>query len=278
MFFHVIQHFSPPGAGAHVCASTLFGAALACQSDKVAKVLVVDGSKVSDPIFAARVRELGAEYLHDGRELTFAQGYNLGLAQSDRAWTILSASDIYPSLELFEVLAGLCSDPPDPRIGCVIPRLNRVDLALQESGRDHTGRRIALPLMTLNLNAFPTDYLRLIGGIPEMLSGNYNDVLLAHRIAQDDREILLAPVDCLHFGSLTLKSGTSNVSYERDLALFSSQFSDLHRQGDYWHVDLAQFTRDRRLRLLSKVVGLLPAKRRWRDIERAMQRILRPGS
>ena len=135
MFFHVIQHFSPPDAGSHVCASTLFSTALARQSSKVATVLVVDGSKVSDPVFAGQVRELGAKYLHHGRQLSFAEGYNLGLAQSDQAWTVLSASDIYPSQELFEVFSGLCADPPDVRTGCVIPRLNRVDLGLQHCRR-----------------------------------------------------------------------------------------------------------------------------------------------
>ena len=278
MFFHVIQHFRPPGAGSHLCASTLFSAALASQSDKVSTVLIVDGSKVSDPIFAERVRELGANYLHAGRELTFAEGYNLGLERSDQPWTILSASDIYPSTDLYETFAGICSKFPATSIACIIPRLNRVDLNLQASGRDNTGRAIALPLMTLNLNAFPTDYLRSIGGIPDNFSGNYNDVLLARRFMEDGREILLAPVDCLHFGSLTLKAGPSNVSFQRDLERFSDQFPELHREGAFWHLNLAEFTRDRRLRILSTLARLLPKSRRWRNIERGMQRILRPGS
>ena len=278
MFFHVVQHYSPPGAGSHVCASTLFSTALARQSDKVATVLVVDGSEASDPTFAERVRELGAQYLHGGRRLTFAEGYNLGLAQSDQPWTILSASDIYPSPEVFEVLAGLCCDPPGTQTGCIVPRLSRADLGLQESGRDHTGARIELPLMTLNLNAFPTDYLRAIGGIPETFSGNYNDVLLARRMACDSRAIILAPVDCLHFGSLTLRTGASHVSYEHDLARFATEFPELYREGDYWHVRLEKFTRQRRLKLLSLTARLFPKDRRWRGIERGMQRLLRPGS
>ena len=123
MFFHIINHFTPPGAGPHLDASTVLSASLAIRSPLVASVLVVDGSAQANPALAAALCGISAEYCHAGRALAFAEGYNFGIARSDQPWTILSANDIYPAGDVFEAVWEASGKGADPSVGCVIPFL-----------------------------------------------------------------------------------------------------------------------------------------------------------
>lgn len=276
MFYYVINHYRPKEGGRHLAASTFFAATLAVSARQVASVAVIDGSETEDPELRLALDACGVHYRHCGRPLSFAEGYNLGLSLSDQPWTILSASDIYPSQALFDVFSQLCLSPNAGDIGCVVPQLNHVDLDLQAIRRGKLRKAVDLPLMTLNLNAFPTDYLREIGGVHAGFSGNYNDVVLSHRIFTDRRRIVLAPVPCIHYGSLTLKSGASNVSAHNDKARFATEFPDLFLAGGVFDLDFGKFTRLWRLRLLAMLVKLLPRAMRQRASMHAMRLVLRP--
>lgn len=278
MFFFVINHFNPKDGPAHLGASTVFSAALAAAAPEVKTVLVVDGSSEPDPVLAARLREVGAQYAHVGRSLRFAEGYNYGLAQSNQPWTILSASDVYASQTIFSTLMEHCpADPSASDIGCIIPRLTVSDLPLQQAGRRQYRRVLKVPLMTLNFNVFPTDYLRRVGGVPEEFSGNYNDVILSKRIYDDERSILLIPDRCFHYGSLTLASGKSNVRADADLKRFITSYPELSDPGSLWELDLSKFTKSPMLRLLAKLSRIVPARRRDWVLGTGMRVLLERG-
>lgn len=271
MFFHVINHFQPEGAGPHVDASTVLCASLALRSPLVAKVLVVDGSSQANPALAATLRAAGAEYHHAGRMLTFAEGYNIGIARSDQPWTILCANDIYPSPETFAALYAASDKGRDETVGCVVPFLTGCDLGIQKAWDLAPAAAVDIPLMTLNINAFPTAYLRKIGGVSQEFSGAYNDVMMAYRIRQDGRRIVLAPSLCVHFGSLTLETGPSSVDFTTDFAHMPKAYPELYQEGGIWDLDLGKFANSRFLRLASRVIWFLPAKWRARAAERALR-------
>lgn len=271
MFFHVINHFQPEGAGPHIEASTLFSASLAVRSPLVAKVLVVDGSRHENPALAAALRAFGADYHHAGRSLGFAEGYNLGLSRSDQPWTILCANDIYPSLDIFRALHDASGKGLDSTVGCVVTYLTRSDLGLQAAWDLAGAAPVDIPLMTLNINAFPTEYLRSIGGVPQEFSGAYNDVMMSYRIKQDGRRILLAPVQCMHFGSLTLDTGPSSVDFDTDCAHMPKAYPQLYQEGGIWELDIGQFANSRLLKLMAKAIWLLPVNRRAKAAERALR-------
>ena len=85
--------------------------------------------------------------------------------------------------------------------------------------------------MTLNFNAFPTDYLHEIGGVPIEFSGGFNDFMMAWRIRQDGRRIVIAPARCLHMARLTLASGTTMVNFDADYERFERDHGDIYLAG-----------------------------------------------
>ena len=274
MFYLVINHFEPAQAEAHLQASTLFSAALAVRAAEVATVLVVDGSERPNEELRDRLAQIGARYHHSGERLGFAQGYNAGLALSDQPWTILCASDVYASLTLFPRLAAFCQ-ASGPQIGCVIPRLSFSDLPLQMDWVKMR-RPVTVPLMTLNFNAFPTEYLRSIGGVPDEFTGNYNDVLLCDRIRADGRKIVMLPERCVHYGSLTIGSSATSVSQQRDRDRLIRTHPEMFDEHGFWHLDLRRFADSRALRMVLTLTTRLYPKRWRRPLsERAMRYLTR---
>ncbi len=272
-YFFVINHFRPRDGSSYIAASTLLSAALASNAKQVNTVLVIDGSEQSDPDLERSLALVGARYLHAGRRLSFAEGYNLGLAQSDERWTILCASDVYPSFTIFDTLDACLADNAHGPIGCIIPMLSLSDLPIQQS-RTKRALPAKVPLMTLNFNMFETDYLRSIGGIPERFSGNYNDVALCATLQRDGRSIVMVPDRCVHYGSMTLASGGSSVSWERDTREFRLAFPELFRADGFWHLDLRRFTTSRILRTVISAAHILPRQTGHKIICKAMDLLL----
>ncbi|WP_380784372.1 glycosyltransferase family 2 protein [Sphingomonas sp. R86520] len=260
-FFVVINHYQGAKPPAYLVQSTLFSASLAIAATSVGAVVVVDGSAEPNGKLKTALAELGIGYYHAGRRLSFAEGYNSGLALSDRPWTIFCASDIYPSATVFSALDGFCADA-GPEVGCVVPLLSAGDLNLQRVGGTFR-KAIQVPLMTLNFNAFPTDYLNAIGGVPEEFKGNYNDVVLTRRMQLDKRSIWQIPARCVHFGSLTLNSGGSTVSFTGDAEKFRSTYPELYRAGGLWDLRVEAFSRSFVFRAIASVSRLVPRRFRW---------------
>lgn len=270
--FHVvINHYRPTGSPAHLAAAALFSASLSANAPEVGAVEVVDGSPDPDPDLAASLEKVGAGYHHAGRRLSFSQGYNAGLARSTRPWTVLCASDVFPSQTIFATLCRTIDSVEDAetRLGCLIPLLTSADLRLQRLSRVPR-HGVDVPLMTLNFNAFPTAYLAQVGGVPEEFGGCYNDVLLGRRMESDGRVIRLVPDRCLHYGSLTLSTGASDVSYLRDQRSLRERHPGLWRQDSLWNLRLEALSREPVVRALGKAAPLIPSRIRERAIDRLL--------
>lgn len=272
-FFVVINHYAGANAPAYLAQSTLFSASLSMAAESVGAVMVVDGSDVPEAALAAQLTAIGANYTHAGRRLSFAEGYNAGLALSDRPWTVLCASDIYPSLSLYPALDAACA-AAGADVGCFIPRLTTGDLGLQRVA-GQARRAVDVPLMTLNFNVMRTDYLRAIGGVPSEFQGCYNDVLMSRRIAADGKVVRMLPEQCLHYGSLTLKSGGSNVSFDRDAAQLRTTYPELWREHGLWHLNLRALSDDAGVRAVERVTRLLPKSLRWPAADRLLAELIR---
>lgn len=235
--------------------------------------MVVDGS--AEPNLGLRdwIISIGASYHHSGKRLTFSQGYNTGLAISDQPWTILCASDVYASLTIFEKLAEFCAQTRLDDVGCIVPRLSFSDLPLQMS-RGTMSRPLSIPLMTLNFNVFPTEYLRNIGGVPDDFTGNFNDVLLCRKIRADGRNIVMLPECCVHYGSLTIGSGATGVSQQRDRDRMANSYPELFDRYGFWHLDLRHFTDSLLLRIALTVSSKVYPRRFRRPLSERLMRYL----
>jgi GT2 family glycosyltransferase len=260
MFSVVINHYSGSGHSPHLAAASIFSAALSRRDPLVSEVLLVDGSTYPDDRLRNYVQDMGCRYLHAGRRLSFAEGYNFGAAQASAEWVVLCASDVFPSLDCYGAIAAFIAKINVATVGCIIPRLSSSDLSFQKS-RLFSRHTCVVPIMTLNFNVMRTAYLASLGGIPGEYSGNYNDIELSIRLHDDRKCIYMLPVRCVHYGSLTLNSGISNVSAERDRASFAMRHPDLVESGSVWDLRVSSLMRPGLITMLLYVSKLFPTKR-----------------
>lgn len=279
MITHVINHFRAAPAQTHLTASTWLSATLASRSDHVAQVIIADGSTQPD----RDLQELVAsdpkiEHVHSGHQLTFAEGYNLGLSSVKTEWVTLSASDVYPNDAFFSELVAEIAKA-DEKVGCFIPRLTQSDLQAQEPSRLFGRKTRRTPLMTLNLNAFRTRLIRdELGGVPTIYSGNYNDVHLSQQLCRRGLETVLLTTVVVHYGSLTLSSGTSNVRAEKDFAAFSERNPSSVKVESLWHVRPSTFVSAPLARTILQVSEAAPRSIRRRTVSHALRCLVNLGA
>jgi hypothetical protein len=264
MFSVVINHYSGQAYAPHLAGASIFSAALSVRDPLVKEVLLVDGSQSPDLKLQQYIQDMGCQYLHAGRRLSFAEGYNLGLSQASQEWVVLCASDVFPTLDCYQAISEFLSKINVETVGCVIPRLSSSDLPYQKS-RFFTGYSCAVPIMTLNFNVLKRSYLNSIGGVPGQYSGNYNDVELSMRIHEDRKRIYMLPIRCVHYGSLTLQTGGSNVSAERDIETFAARHPDMMDYGSMWDLRLTSLMEPGLLTVLLHLSKMAPT-RQWRTI------------
>jgi hypothetical protein len=260
MFSVVINHYSGGAYAPHLAAASIFSAALSRRDPLVKEVLLVDGSPNPDPKLQNYVQDIGCQYLHAGHRLSFAEGYNLGASQASQEWVVLCASDVFPSLDCYSAICGFLSTISADTVGCIIPRLTSSDLPYQKS-RFFTRHACTVPIMTLNFNVMNRAYFNSIGGVPVQYSGNYNDIELSIRIHGDRRRIYMLPVRCVHYGSLTLQSGVSNVSANRDKDSFAARHPRLVDPGSIWDLRVAALMKPGLLPVLLYLSKLSPTHR-----------------
>lgn len=233
----VVNYFRKDALSPLVRASAQFSLTCFRADPQVEAIFLVDGSATPDQQFRLWCDELGITYLHAGRTLSFAEGFNLGIAQCSASWIALSASDIYIPLSffsgLFESIGGL--DPST--IGCLIPALTFSDVPSQERLSARVRRS---SMMSLNLNIFPAHHLALIGGVPEQYSGGYNDMEMAIRLRQHHLSIYQLPLKVLHYGKLTISQG-SNYRFEADHRGFFAAHPDLFSAVSLCNLKLDRF-------------------------------------
>lgn len=264
LFSVVINYFNMDVDAYQLAAACLFSAALANEDELVLEVIVVDGSLMPDPHLASQLTRIGCKYIHEGRQLTFAEGYNLGASHARAEWIVLCASDVFPSITFFREVQLLISELSSDRIGCIVPRLTISDLPAQESQLLQWGT-YALPMMTLNLNVIHRRLLEEIGGVPAAYGGGYNDILMAMRIKEKGRSIFMIPTRCTHYGQLTRRVGGSNFRFNEDRARFVAENPQMVDLGSIWDLRVSSLTTNRFARVLwsaSRVFGRGRIRRR----------------
>lgn len=203
----------------------------------VGSIFLVDGSPTSDPELSLWCDQLGIAYLHAGRALSFAEGFNLGIAQCRAAWIALLASDIYVPLGFFSQVFKVVESLDPANIGCLIPALTFSDIPSQER---YTSRLRHSSMMSLNLNIFPARHLSLIGGVPEQYSGAYNDIEMVIRLRRLCLPIYQLPLKVLHYGKLTISQGT-DYHYDFDHSRFFEVYPALFSPNSLCNLKLDHF-------------------------------------
>ncbi len=273
MFSFIINHFDGSVPKPHLSASTLFAASLAKASPAVDEVIVVDGSAAANPCLQERCAELGARYLHAGRQLTFAEGYNAGAAVATASWLVFCASDVYVNNRTLDSIARATTTLPAERIGCLVPTLSYSALEMQRS-TEASGRISIVPLTTINCNVFEAGFFREIGGIPEVYSGNYNDVEIAIRIVERGRHIYQVDDPAVHYGSLTLAAGGSNARQDRDRETFHRQRPAYFSSAYAWNVDYRPLLSHPLARAINRLINLIPIDPIRRPLNNRFARLL----
>jgi glycosyltransferase involved in cell wall biosynthesis len=226
---------------------------------RVAAIWLIDGSADRDQALSVWCQKTDVHYLHAGRPLTFAEGFNLGISQCHSDWIALSASDIYIPDAFFERAQAFIVGLEQQSIGCLVPALTSCDIPSQE--RCGTRQR-QTGLMSLNLNLFPAPVLKAIGGVPEQYSGAYNDVEICLRLRQHNLSIYQLPIAALHYGKLTISQGSA-YTFEADQSNFFDSHPELFSAKSLCNLKLDKFQRGWK-RLLFQTERSIPLGR-FRD-------------
>src|SRR5688572_12820943 len=103
---------------------TLLGLKFLRQDNSDNSIVLVDGSPQSDGDLLAACESLKVNYLHTGKELTFAEGFNVGWQYLRETYVCLMANDILVPVGTVKTLQKYLriSD-----VGCVFPYLSYCD-------------------------------------------------------------------------------------------------------------------------------------------------------
>ena len=206
---------------------------------EVSQIVLVDGSPQPNDRIKSYCDTRGIIYTHFGRELTFSETYNLGIGQLDTYYVCTMASDVFVRPDTFKIIGEFINTADESTLGCVIPYLSYSDLPGQ--ARTSPGPTRISPLMTLNLNVFPRAVLDAIGGGNDEFSGCFNDFIMAKKISDLGRKIYLVDAFAVHYGRLTLNSGSTRVDYPADEQRMVEKYPELLKPGSRWHLDLTKF-------------------------------------
>ena len=191
----------------------------------VGRVILVDGSPQPDQNMEEICNQEGIDYLHTGKELTFAQGYNAGWKLLDEQYVGLIANDIFvPEDTIATLLNWIRIDD----VGCVFPYLSYSDYPGEIASFVRRPVTCEPTSMTLNINLFKRKVLEEIKGIDEGYLGCFNDVIALMRMRERGyRVVLVGETRVVHIGQMTITKG-STYKKETDVARF------LHEYSNYW--------------------------------------------
>jgi GT2 family glycosyltransferase len=210
---------SPSQNGYQIITSvTQLGLMLLRKNHVVGSIVLVDGSPEMDESMRDFCQNLDVNYLHAGRKLGLAEGYNLGWRSLPEQYIGLMANDIlpYPSETLQHLYDWIKLD----NVGCVFPCLtdfHDCDYPPQLSRFFNKFRIPCEPaVMTLNLNLFKQSVLEEVGGVDEgYLAGFYDPVLVMKIRRAGYRVIQLGDVNVVHLNHLTKTLGGSGLTQEK---------------------------------------------------------------
>lgn len=228
--------------------------------DNDLEILVCDGSSEADPFVAENLAIYdNVRYLHGGRQLSFGETYNLGVRASTAEFVVLVANDVLiSSLQIRRLVKGLSG-----RVACTIPFLTRADYATQIGRRARVPGRSLPSSMTINVNAFRRELLLEVGGVPEALSGGYNDAVIFYRLRQKGYQIVLLNVGEIdHLRAITRRIA-SNLAFDKDRQIAPTLEAGLFAgtrpgQTNSWARVYANSAQRFWPRLLWRLISLMP--------------------
>jgi GT2 family glycosyltransferase len=256
----VVCHYNPTRHAYLQHLVNLCVATLRRVPDDLLTIHVCDGSPEPDPQLATTLSASQACYLHAGRGLSFGETYNLGIEAVRTEHVVLLANDILiSSVQVRRLVAEVRGD-----VACTIPYLTRSDYVAQTARRSRVPPRCYPASMTLNVNAFRSDVLRGVGGVPEELSGCFNDAVMFQRLRNQGYRIALVNVGHVdHLRAIT-RLFSSDLNFDRDLATAPSLAPDLFhgirpkQQKNTWARLYANAAQRPLSRLLWRLVGWVP--------------------
>jgi GT2 family glycosyltransferase len=254
MFGIVVNYFSKDSYPPSVKESAKFAVSLLKNCPEVASIILVDGSAEPNPELQKYCQSLSVRYEHFGREMSFAEAYNYGASMISENWICTMASDIYVLPDTFTKFSQFINNHPDLSIGCLIPYLSTCDLPLQRTF--HTGKRFNAysPLMTFNLNVFPSNVFKQIGGLSSKYTGNFNDIDMTIKLKKMGLNVFLIDSYVHHYGRLTLRHG-SNVKARTDWEQFYADYPELKSCSDLWNLKLDYFIRHPVLKFIYQITN-----------------------
>lgn len=252
MFGVAVNYFRMKNYPLSVKESAKFTISLLKNCPEVTTIILVDGSATADDELRNYCQSIGTNYLHEGRVLSFAEAYNLGVSKLTESWVVTMASDIYVYPGTFTTFWKFIETHKDKAIGCLIPYLSRCDFPLQRAA-DHSKKHSCYsPIMTLNLNVFPRDVYEKIGGISTNYTGNFNDIDLTVKLQKNGLNVFLVNNYVQHYGRLTLRYGT-NVDSRADWKNFYADYPELKGNSELWNLRLDKFLRNPLLKLIFRI-------------------------
>jgi GT2 family glycosyltransferase len=217
-------------------------------------LILVEGHREVDAALAIVCEELGYQYLHLGRRLSFAQGYNAGLQTAKGPWRVLAATDVFVVQGWLEKLLTAAKTT---NAWMISPYLSMSDYPAQQIRYPLSFRTFVPEFLTFNLNLMAPHCLEKVGFLDEQFSGSFNDVDYTLRIRQQGGEV--AVVFCgeiMHLGRGTRgTSGANEVMRSRDLPAFHAKWPGI------WDTRTCRLNHQRGLKKwLLAIERMLPAR------------------
>jgi GT2 family glycosyltransferase len=239
-----VNHYwnSPDRAGRALMATTTeLGLRMLRRSPVVGSIVLVDGSPEPDDRLAEVCAEIGARYVHEGREIGLAEGYNVGWRSLPEPFVGLMANDIVPHpVKSLEILLDAVQDP---EVGLAFPYLSMCDYPPQLARLSvlrHTMRTCEPASMTLNLNVLRRDVLERAGGVDEDYSTGFYDPILVMRVRElGYRAVQVGGARVVHLDRLTKETGGSTlntVTHGADTERFFREYPQLRTRHGIWGI------------------------------------------
>lgn len=197
----------------------------------VGTVVLADGSREPDVEMRTFCINNGIQYLHFGRQVGYAEAYNLGWRTLAEPYVGLMANDIIPHpVETMQILLDWIEKPD---IGCVAPYFHTGRPICDETQRmgywNRSLQTCEPASLTLNLNLFKRSVLEDIGGIEERYLFGYAEPIFILKLRTSGyRVVLVGGTQCYHYGELTKSLGVSDLSkelYAKDAQMWQDEYA-----------------------------------------------------
>jgi GT2 family glycosyltransferase len=258
----VVNYFSKKTHPISVKYSAKFALSLLKNCPEVSEIVLSDGSAEQDDELSCFCDSLEIKYVHSGKMMSFAEGYNYGVEHLTEDWIATMASDIYVTPTTFTAIMQFITENEKLNVGCLIPYLSKSDLPTQQFSTSFFSRDCFAPGMTFNLNIFKKNVFEELGGMTREYSGNFNDFEMWLKLKEIGLGVYLVGNSyAMHYGQLTLTYG-SNTNAIKDREQFYKKHPYLLEEGSFFNMRIDKFFQSRILKYLYGFKSLLPSTRR----------------